>query len=192
MPGVKSNSYEGDYLMDRKHGWGYFEWESGNSYRGRYEADERHGFGEMRWTDGSIYRGSWLKCVQHGFGIMMFPIGDLKAGYFDQIVFKTSLKTLQEFDEWMRGQEQELTDSVPAEFRDELVEYLQDAEESSNNNNNNGTRLLNQPSSQEGTNRNLFKQAEKEDVNEKQAFKEANKGFNQTVYLPATISNSIE
>lgn len=99
--GAKSNSYEGDYQMDRKHGWGYFEWESGNSYRGRYDADERYGFGEMRWTDGSMYRGGWAKGVQHGIGIMLFPNGERKAGYFDQNVFKSSLKTLKEFDQWL-------------------------------------------------------------------------------------------
>jgi len=49
--------------MDRKNGWGYFEWESGNTYRGRYLNDEREGFGEMRWTDGSVYRGTWHKGV---------------------------------------------------------------------------------------------------------------------------------
>ena len=33
-PGLKGNRYEGEFFMDKKNGWGYFEWESGNSYRG--------------------------------------------------------------------------------------------------------------------------------------------------------------
>ena len=58
--GIKCNSYEGDYALDRKNGWGVFEWESGNIYKGQYVDDERNGFGEMSWTDGSIYRGLWV------------------------------------------------------------------------------------------------------------------------------------
>jgi hypothetical protein len=45
--------------MDKKHGVGYFQWESGNSYFGEYKMDERDGYGEMKWTDGSIYKGIW-------------------------------------------------------------------------------------------------------------------------------------
>ena len=50
-----SNQYEGDYLNDKKHGYGMFTWASGNTYKGEYKEDERDGYGEMKWTDGSIY-----------------------------------------------------------------------------------------------------------------------------------------
>jgi len=30
----RCNSYEGDYLFDKKNGIGIFEWESGNIYKG--------------------------------------------------------------------------------------------------------------------------------------------------------------
>jgi hypothetical protein len=93
-PNTKTNSYEGDYLNDKKNGWGYFEWESGNTYRGRYVNDEREGFGEMRWTDGSVYRGTWHKGVQHGLGIMLFPSGDKRCGLFMQNVFKEETKVI--------------------------------------------------------------------------------------------------
>jgi hypothetical protein len=49
--------------MDKKHGVGYFEWESGNSYAGNYRIDERNGYGVMRWTDGSIYMGMWERGI---------------------------------------------------------------------------------------------------------------------------------
>jgi len=58
--GKRCNQYEGDYLMDRKHGWGKFEWESGNTYAGGYSNDEREGYGVMKWTDGSCYMGMWV------------------------------------------------------------------------------------------------------------------------------------
>ena len=53
--GPQSNTYEGDYTNDKKHGYGIFNWASGNTYKGEYKEDERDGYGEMRWTDGSIY-----------------------------------------------------------------------------------------------------------------------------------------
>ena len=47
------NHYDGYYEMDRKHGFGTFQWESGNKYSGNYHYDERQGYGTMKWTDGS-------------------------------------------------------------------------------------------------------------------------------------------
>lgn len=52
--------------MDKKHGYGVFQWESGNVYKGDYKEDLRDGYGEMFWTDGSVYKGDWVKGVQHG------------------------------------------------------------------------------------------------------------------------------
>ena len=43
--GTRFNSYEGEYHLDKKHGEGFFEWESGNTYKGGYFEDERHGYG---------------------------------------------------------------------------------------------------------------------------------------------------
>jgi hypothetical protein len=56
---VTSNQYEGDYLNDKKHGHGQFNWESGNWYSGNYRHDKRHGLGEMHWADGTVYDGEW-------------------------------------------------------------------------------------------------------------------------------------
>jgi hypothetical protein len=35
------NQYEGYYEMDKKHGYGVFQWESGNKYSGNYHYDDR-------------------------------------------------------------------------------------------------------------------------------------------------------
>lgn len=53
--------YEGDYLNDKKHGYGVFRWPSGNYYEGEFCEDERHGKGRMVWTDGSEYEGDWFR-----------------------------------------------------------------------------------------------------------------------------------
>lgn len=45
--------YEGEYVNDKKEGYGVFKWASGNVYEGMFKDDERHGKGKMTWTDGS-------------------------------------------------------------------------------------------------------------------------------------------
>lgn len=82
------NQYEGEYLNDRKHGFGTFTWASGNVYKGEYKEDERHGQGEMTWTDGTSYVGEWCHGIQHGHGKMIMPDGTIKEGYFDCNVYK--------------------------------------------------------------------------------------------------------
>lgn len=90
--------YEGSYYQDKKHGVGYFEWESGNSYAGNYVFDERCGYGVMRWTDGSVYFGLWERGIQSGPGVMVFPDNSLKAGFFEKNVFKKAIKRLDDVE----------------------------------------------------------------------------------------------
>ena len=123
--GEKGNSYEGEYSYDKKNGWGIFEWESGNMYKGHYLEDERNGFGEMYWTDSSIYKGQWMKGIQHGIGLMIFPDGERKAGFFELNVYKQNLNNIEEFDEFINN----LNDpKIPAEFREELEDYIREKE----------------------------------------------------------------
>lgn len=77
-----TNTYEGEYHQDMKHGMGEFRWASGGYYKGRYEFDVKMGYGEMYWADGSIYRGQWDGGIQNGLGIMIFSNGTRKAGTF--------------------------------------------------------------------------------------------------------------
>lgn len=77
-----TNTYEGEYHADMKHGQGEFRWATGGYYKGRYEHDVKVGYGEMYWADGSIYRGSWERGIQNGLGIMIFANGTRKAGVF--------------------------------------------------------------------------------------------------------------
>ena len=47
----------------------------------------------MNWTDGSFYMGMWEKGIQQGLGIMIFPDGAKRAGFFEQNIFKETIKT---------------------------------------------------------------------------------------------------
>ena len=84
------NQYEGEYIDDKKHGYGVFIWASGNIYKGEYFEDERHGSGEMSWTDGTKYIGEWWHGIQHGHGKMILPDGQIKEGHFDCNVYKST------------------------------------------------------------------------------------------------------
>ena len=54
--------------------------------------DVREGFGEMTWLDGSEYRGEWKNGgIQHGLGFMKFTDGTVKAGLFENNIFKKHL-----------------------------------------------------------------------------------------------------
>ena len=77
-----TNTYEGEYHQDMKHGFGEFRWASGGYYKGNYDYDVKKGYGEMYWADGSIYRGQWDNGIQNGLGIMIFSNGTRKAGIF--------------------------------------------------------------------------------------------------------------
>ena len=77
-----TNTYEGEYHQDMKHGFGEFRWASGGYYKGNYDFDVKKGYGEMYWADGSIYRGQWENGIQNGLGIMIFSNGTRKAGIF--------------------------------------------------------------------------------------------------------------
>ena len=102
--------------MDKKHGYGVFQWESGNKYSGNYHYDERQGYGTMEWTDMSKFKGHWIKGVQEGIGIMIFPNGVKRAGFFNNNVYSLPLKD--------RSQIRNIEDEMPEEILDELLEYL--------------------------------------------------------------------
>ena len=45
--------------MDKKVGYGVYQWESGWSYKGNFDNDLRNGFGELYNATKLVYRGFW-------------------------------------------------------------------------------------------------------------------------------------
>lgn len=45
--------------MDKKSGYGVYEWENGWVYKGNFENDYRNGYGELYEGDVCVYRGFW-------------------------------------------------------------------------------------------------------------------------------------
>ena len=57
--------YEGDWINNKKFGYGIRRYPSGNIYEGMWVNDVRHGEGTMRWFDkNQIYAGQWENGVQ--------------------------------------------------------------------------------------------------------------------------------
>ena len=98
-----TNTYEGEYLQDMKHGQGEFRWASGGYYKGHYDVDVKKGYGEMYWADGSIYRGQWNNGIQDGLGIMIFQNGTRKAGIFKENVLIDLLTEQEMVDQAVAG-----------------------------------------------------------------------------------------
>jgi hypothetical protein len=54
-----SDSYEGEFVNDKKCGLGVYRWAKGSKYEGNFYDELRHGYGKMHWSDGSYYFGMW-------------------------------------------------------------------------------------------------------------------------------------
>ena len=57
--------YDGEWVENRKEGWGLRQYSSGNMYEGQWKNNMRHGEGQMRWLDrDQIYYGDWDNGIQ--------------------------------------------------------------------------------------------------------------------------------
>ena len=54
-----TNTYEGEYLQDMKHGQGEFRWASGGYYKGHYEMGIVTGHGKLICDTGEVYVGEF-------------------------------------------------------------------------------------------------------------------------------------
>lgn len=66
------NQYSGEWLDDKKHGYGEFRWDDGRVYIGLWEEDKKHGFGTIYWPDPEkAFVGFWVNNKQHGVGCVI-------------------------------------------------------------------------------------------------------------------------
>ena len=95
---ASGNSYEGEWLMDKKHGKGAMKWRKGEDvYIGDWESDNQHGFGEFIWGDeggatgsssssrqtNNIYRGQWKNGLREGRGSFFYGDGSQYNGSWE-------------------------------------------------------------------------------------------------------------
>ncbi|XP_029689596.1 radial spoke head 10 homolog B isoform X1 [Takifugu rubripes] len=79
----KTSWYKGDWVRNRKQGWGVRCYPSGNLYSGEWRNNLRHGEGTMRWINlHQQYVGMWQNGVQHGQGTHFWNTSQGEGGHF--------------------------------------------------------------------------------------------------------------
>ncbi|KAJ3173918.1 hypothetical protein HK101_011003 [Irineochytrium annulatum] len=100
--------YAGEWVDDRREGFGTYYYEDGGFYEGRWEDDQKEGWGRMSYVDGAVYEGEWHREMRHGQGIFLLPNGDRYEGMWldDQkegpgrFIFKTKRQAYE--GEWSK------------------------------------------------------------------------------------------
>lgn len=52
----------------------------GRTYVGEYVMDKKHGYGVFTWSDGRMYKGGWKDGKQHGEGVFITENKEEKKG----------------------------------------------------------------------------------------------------------------
>ncbi len=53
-------SYEGEFVKDRRHGNGHYVWSDGSAYTGTFYLDQKDGYGCFLFSDGKKYQANIL------------------------------------------------------------------------------------------------------------------------------------
>jgi len=64
-----------------RHGRGKYFWSNGDTYEGEWFLAKRKGFGLMRYASGAIYSGEWYADEHHGQGILYASNGTYSGGW---------------------------------------------------------------------------------------------------------------
>jgi hypothetical protein len=64
----KKNSYEGEWMGDKKHGRGIEHIEDGSVFEGNFANDQKSGNGVFKWATGEVFEGEFRDNVIHGRG----------------------------------------------------------------------------------------------------------------------------
>jgi len=54
------NVFEGEFLNNMAHGFGYYIHSDGSEYKGEWRHNKPHGRGEETWPDGTKYKGEFV------------------------------------------------------------------------------------------------------------------------------------
>jgi len=63
MNGQMENKYNGEFVNDKKHGEGTFEWENGDKYTGGWKDGKMNGEGKIK-INGKTTKGYWSDGVK--------------------------------------------------------------------------------------------------------------------------------
>ena len=78
------SKYKGDWLENKRHGYGIWIRPDGVKYEGEWENDKPDGQGTIYYSDGGSYRGGWKNGKKHGRGTLYYSDGRIRSGVWDQ------------------------------------------------------------------------------------------------------------
>ncbi|CAI2378862.1 unnamed protein product [Moneuplotes crassus] len=78
----KGDRYVGDWVNDKREGYGIYYFANGNKYEGEWMKDNKHGLGVMTWADGNTYKGECKVGNRSGKGKITWNNGNSYEGYF--------------------------------------------------------------------------------------------------------------
>jgi hypothetical protein len=74
--------YEGEFLNNKRHGYGINRWANGEVYKGSWKDDKRHGTGVTLFPNGGRYEGEYQGNRRQGRGVYFKPGGSYVAGFW--------------------------------------------------------------------------------------------------------------
>ncbi|CAB3367484.1 Hypothetical predicted protein [Cloeon dipterum] len=109
-------TYEGEWCLGKRSGYGICKYEDGSEYKGFWDLDERNGRGTIKFGNGQEYRGSWKSGLREdSIGLLNFTgglyIGGWKAGVMEGpgvIVYKSPATAICLSSTWQDGKPQGL------------------------------------------------------------------------------------
>lgn len=77
---TNGNRYEGEWNYDKINGKGKMTYNNGDIYEGDWENDKKNGRGTITYGNGEIYEGEWKNDKRNGFGKMTYKNGEIYEG----------------------------------------------------------------------------------------------------------------
>ena len=65
--------YSGEWLEDKRHGYGDENYQCGSIYKGKFSNGAKQGHGTFTMSSGYTYSGEWLDNKKSGFGTEVHP-----------------------------------------------------------------------------------------------------------------------
>lgn len=75
-------TYEGNLIDQKRHGFGIYKFKNGDQYIGDWLNDKPNGKGKYKWINGDVYHGDFEENFQTGKGIFEFKNGEKYMGEF--------------------------------------------------------------------------------------------------------------
>ncbi|CAD7696869.1 unnamed protein product [Ostreobium quekettii] len=74
--------YKGQYVKNKKCGYGVYTFVNGDTYQGEFKDDEMHGYGLYTFSHEGHYEGQWVMGVYEGLGTETFALGSTYHGQY--------------------------------------------------------------------------------------------------------------